>query len=99
MRLKKKSKYFQWQPRWFRLDFVSLQLEYFADAQCTQQLGRITFNSSSQHILENGILILRNVDQTVKHKHSFELRHNDAKALDWWIETLRLAELERKRRQ
>ena len=100
MRLKKKSKFFKWQPRWFKLDFASLHLDYFADAECNQRLGSITFDASSRHSLLNGILSLSNVSEVVKggNKNSYALRHNDAKAMDWWNETLRLAELERKRR-
>ena len=100
MRLKKKSKFFKWQPRWFKLDFSSLHLDYFADAACIQRLGKITFNASSRHSLLNGILSLSNVSEVVKggNKTSYDLRHNDAHALSWWNETLRLAELERKQR-
>jgi hypothetical protein len=75
-------------------------LDYFADAACKQRLGSITFTAGSRHILANGILSLSNVSEIVKggNKNSYALRHNDAQAMGWWNETLRLAELERKRR-
>lgn len=100
MRLKKKSKYFRWQPRWFKLDFVSLTLEYFADAGCSRRLGTVAFNSSSQHALQNGVLVLSNVSEVTKggNKSSYLLRHNDVRAMEWWNETFRLAEQERKLR-
>jgi hypothetical protein len=99
-RLKKKSQFVRWQPRWFRLNFDSLILEYYADAQFSQILGRISLSTSSSHSLQNGVLTLSNVEELSKggRKSSYILRHNDAKALEWWNETLRLAEQERKLR-
>jgi hypothetical protein len=100
MRLKKKSKFLRWQPRWFKLDFASLNLEYYAEAECLRRLGKITFNASSQHVVHNGILSLSNVSEVAKGglKDSYLLRHNDPRAMEWWNETFRLAELERKLR-
>jgi hypothetical protein len=94
MRLKKKSKLLGWRPRWFKLDAVSLALDYFADAECTRRLGSIAFSPSSGHVLHNGILSLNDVREVAKGggKSSYVLRHNDARALQWWDETLLLAE-------
>ena len=99
-RLKKKSKFMRWQPRWFRLDFVSLDMEYYADAQFSNCLGRVTFNGSSRHTLQNGILTLENVREVVKgdNKEAYALRHNDLQAMQWWDTTLIIAEQERKLR-
>jgi hypothetical protein len=100
MRLKKRSKFLTWQPRWFKLDFVSLTLEYFADAECCRRLGSIAFNSNSRHELQSGVLSLSNVAEVTKgrNKDAYMLRHNDLRVLEWWDETFRLAEQQRKLR-
>jgi hypothetical protein len=100
MRLKKKSKFLRWQPRWFKLDFASLNLEYYAEAECLRRLGKITFNASSQHVVHNGILSLSNVSEVAKGglKDSYLLRPSVPRGLEWWDETFRLAALERKLR-
>ena len=91
----------RWQPRWFRLDFITLDMVYYADAQFSNCLGRVTFNGSSRHTLQNGMLTLDNVREVVKgdNKQAYAMRHNDLQAMQWWDTTLILAQQERKLRE
>ena len=79
---------------------MSLDMEYYADAQFSNCLGRVTFNGSSRHSLQNGILTLENVREVVKgdNKEAYVLRHNDLQAMQWWDTTLGLVQEERKLR-
>ena len=76
------------------MDASSLNVEYYADEQLTSCLGRITFDASSQHELQGGVLTLSNVKEVIKgkNKDTYALKHSDAQALEWWNETLTLAQ-------